>query len=191
MSARRLKAVLTVAAAASIALAALPPAGAVDGPAPDPENGRAMLDLATAYRVTAKYADESAAIVDGYKRSDVCLANPRGPGAMGYHYMNASHWGSTDPTKPAALIYGPEKGPGGGRKLYAVEWIVSDPDQNLATDTGRPTMFGLPFDGPMPGHAPGMPIHYDLHMWAYKDNPAGLFHNWNTAVECSGPPAHG
>ncbi|MBT2476796.1 hypothetical protein [Streptomyces sp. ISL-94] len=190
MSPRPLKAALTCAAAASIALAALPAARAVDGPAPDPTDRQAMLDVATAYRVTAKYADESAAVKDGYARTDVCLTNKRGPGAMGYHYMNWSRWGSTDPTKPTALIYGPEEGPGGGRKLYAVEWMVSDPDQNLTTQAGRPTMFGLPFDGPMPGHEPGMPVHFDLHMWAYKDNPAGPFHNWNTAIKCPGHMTH-
>lgn len=188
MPSLRMKTTLLCVAAGSIALAALAPARAVDGPAPDPKDRKAMLDLAAAYRVTAKYEDERAAIADGYTRTDDCMANPRGPGAMGYHYTNHSLWGSTDPTKPTALIYGAEKGPGGGRKLYAVEWMVSDPDQNLATKAGRPTMFGLPFDGPMPGHSPGMPIHFDLHMWAYKDNPAGPFHNWNTAIKC--PTAH-
>lgn len=190
MSARARKAALVCAAAASIALAALPAARAVDGPAPDPNDRQAMLDLATAYRVTAKYENEKAAIADGYVRTDVCMDNPRGPGSMGYHYENKSRWGSTDPAKPTAIIYGPEKGPGGGRKLYAVEWMVSDPDQNLATAAGRPTMFGLPFDGPMPGHTTGMPKHFDLHLWAYKDNPAGLFHNWNPAVKCSGHMTH-
>ncbi|MFI5621295.1 hypothetical protein [Streptomyces sp. NPDC051567] len=188
MSARPLKAGLVCAAAVSMALSVLPPAQAVDGPAPDPTNRRAVLDLATAYRVTAKYADERAAIADGYVRTDDCLANPRGPGAMGFHYIDPSRWGSTDPSRPTAVIYGPEKGPGGGRTLYAVEWMVSDADQDLRTKDDRPTMFGLPFDGPMPGHSPGMPIHYDLHMWGYKNNPAGPFHNWNPAITC--PTAH-
>ncbi|OKK21058.1 hypothetical protein AMK16_11855 [Streptomyces sp. CB00455] len=189
MHAPRFKAVLTCAAAASIVLAALPAARAVDGPAPDRNNHRAMLDMATAYRVTAKYQNERAAIADGYIRTDDCMSNKRGPGAMGYHYLNPSRWGSTDPSRPTSLIYGAEKGPG-GRKLYAVEWQVSDPDQNLATHEGRPTMFGLPFDGPMPGHTPGMPIHFDLHMWGYKDNPQGRFHNWNLNVTCPAPSSH-
>jgi hypothetical protein len=25
------------------------------------------------------------------------------------------------------------------------------------------------------GHAPGMPIHYDLHVWLWKKNPSGMF----------------
>jgi hypothetical protein len=42
------------------------------------------------------------------------------------------------------------------------------------------------FDGPMPGHAPDMPVHYDLHAWMYEANPDGLFKMWNPSVTC--PP---
>ncbi|MBW5483625.1 hypothetical protein [Streptomyces bambusae] len=186
MLARPVKAALTcVVATVSLTLAATaPPAGAVDGPAPDHRDRKAMQDMATAIRVTAKYVDEATAVKDGFVRRDDCLNDPRGTGAMGYHYVKWSNWGSTDPSRPTALIYGPEKGPRGGRKLYAVEWMVSDSDQDLTTKNDRPTMFGLPFDGPMPGHWKGMPKHYDIHMWTYKDNPAGPFHNWNPAVTC-------
>jgi hypothetical protein len=43
---------------------------------------------------------------------------------------------------------------------------------------------GQSFDGPMPGHNPDMPVHYDLHVWLYKYNPAGLFAAWNSRVNC-------
>ena len=43
-------------------------------------------------------------------------------------------------------------------------------------------MLGVPLDGPMPEHAPGMGWHYDLHVWFWEDNPAGLFVPFNTAV---------
>jgi hypothetical protein len=42
----------------------------------------------------------------------------------------------------------------------------------------------MPFDGPMLGHNPKMPIHYDLHVWVYRDNPAGMFAMWNPLVRC-------
>ena len=45
-------------------------------------------------------------------------------------------------------------------------------------------VLGVPFDGPMPEHAPGMGWHYDLHVWFWEDNPAGLFVPFNTAVTC-------
>ena len=34
----------------------------------------------------------------------------------------------------------------------------------------------------MLGHAPGMPIHYDLHVWLQKRNPSGMFAQWNPEV---------
>jgi hypothetical protein len=48
-----------------------------------------------------------------------------------------------------------------------------DDDQNLATDGDRPSVFGLPFDGPMEGHNAFMPRHYDLHVWIWHHNPSG------------------
>ena len=51
----------------------------------------------------------------------------------------------------------------------------------------RPTLFGRQMDGPMEGHAPIMPAelhHWDLHVWLWKDNPAGMFTPTNPAVRC-------
>jgi len=36
----------------------------------------------------------------------------------------------------------------------------------------------------MLGHSEGMPIHYDLHVWAWQANPAGTFAEWNPNVHC-------
>jgi hypothetical protein len=36
----------------------------------------------------------------------------------------------------------------------------------------------------MLGHNPQMPIHYDLHLWVGRHNPAGLFAQWNPAISC-------
>ncbi|MFJ3925586.1 hypothetical protein [Streptomyces sp. NPDC090022] len=188
MPVRRPKTVRTAlacAAAVSLGLPTVAPAAAVEGPAPDPRNAKAMRDMATAIRATAKYADERRAIKDGYvPHGEACMNNPFGTGAMGYHYVKQANWGSTDPSRPTALLYSYEKDSRGRRTLQTVEWMATDRDQDLKTADDRPSMFGLPFDGPMPGHWKGMPKHYDLHMWAYKENPAGRFHNWNTALTC-------
>jgi hypothetical protein len=50
-------------------------------------------------------------------------------------------------------------------------------------------LFGQPFDGPMEGHEPLMPHsthHYDLHVWLWKENPAGLFKPTNPTLTCAG-----
>ena len=57
-------------------------------------------------------------------------------------------------------------------------------NQNLATDDDRPSLFGRPFDGPMAGHFPGQPIHYDLHVWLWERNPNGMFAFPNPNVDC-------
>ena len=69
-------------------------------------------------------------------------------------------------------------------KLVAVEYFSVDADQDLATAGDRPSVLGHPFDGPMPGHTPTMPIHYDLHVWVAENNPAGVFAQWNPAISC-------
>jgi hypothetical protein len=50
--------------------------------------------------------------------------------------------------------------------------------------TPAPELFGQAFQGPMPGHFPGMPWHWDLHAWIWANNPNGLFEQWNPALSC-------
>lgn len=91
---------------------------------------------------------------------------------MGYHYVNYARLDTNlEPSRPEAVLYAPPTE--NGRRLAAAEWIVVDRDQDLATDDDRPALFGHDFDGPMPGHVPGMPVHYDLHAYAWIDNPDG------------------
>ena len=42
----------------------------------------------------------------------------------------------------------------------------------------------MPFDGPMLGHEPGMPIHYDLHVWIWQHNPVGMLDQFNPSGSC-------
>jgi hypothetical protein len=107
---------------------------------------------------------------------------------MGFHYGNPELIadGKLDATRPEILVYQPT--PSGKLRLGAVEYFQADGDQDLATDPDRPSMFGMPFDGPMLGHNPKMPIHYDLHVWLYRHNPAGMFAMWNPTVGCPDAP---
>lgn len=126
---------------------------------------------------TERYQSEPAALADGYVATNDCVPN------MGYHYIDFSRLDtSLEPSRPEALLY--VSSPDGGRALVGAEWIVVDRDQNLATGDDRPAVFGHDFDGPMPGHGPGMPIHYDLHAWAWADNPNGGFATWNPTITC-------
>ncbi|MFD9097392.1 hypothetical protein [Streptomyces collinus] len=138
--------------------------------------------LGEAYAATARYGYTPFAAEDGY-RARVCLA--RAQGGMGFHYFNESRFGSLDPKRPAALLY--EDAGHGERRLIGVEWVIPVKGKDMK----RPRLFGQDFQGPMPGHYPGMPTHYDLHVWLYKKNPSGLFAQWNPRVTCPASAAPG
>jgi hypothetical protein len=141
-------------------------------------------DLRRARHATRKFRNVAVAREAGYAASGECVQDPK-YGGMGIHYTNPELVdGALDVTKPEVLVYQPM--PGGELRLGAVEYFQADGDQDLATDPDRPSLFDVPFDGPMLGHEPGMPIHYDLHVWLYRHNPAGLFAAWNPNVRCPG-----
>jgi len=81
-----------------------------------------------------------------------------------------------DPLKPELLLYAPTKN---GVRLVAAEYFVAE-----AAVTERPSVMGQAFDGPMAGHEPGMPSHYDLHTWLWQANPNGVFAQFNPNVHC-------
>ena len=117
--------------------------------------------LARARQATRQYHDLAVAEADGFHATDECVELPDGSGGMGFHYVNSARIDrNLVIEKPEAVLYEPT---GNGRKLVAIEYVVPDRDQDLSTDGDRPSLFGHAFDGPMPGHTPGMPVHYDLH----------------------------
>ena len=140
--------------------------------------GGSGADLAQLRRVLAPYRDQSAAFADGFRPSGPCAQLP-GVGAMGVHWIAGERMSAPpDPARPPILLYGTDG------SLLGAEFFVPDGDQDLGTDADRPSLFGRPFDGPMPGHEPGMPVHYDLHVWVGEANPDGVFSPWNARVEC-------
>jgi hypothetical protein len=136
--------------------------------------------LAVIRQVTARYHDINVALADGYVPASECTASPAG--GMGVHYLNPRlSQQPVDLRHPAILLYLPTDD---GPELLGVEYFQADGDQNLGTDDDRPSLLGHAFDGPMLGHNPLMPIHYDLHVWVWKNNPAGMFTQWNPTVAC-------
>lgn len=138
-------------------------------------------DLHAAKAATARFRDVRAAEAAGYVQGSPCVSSPEG--GMGFHWENAALM-ATDTVSvahPEILLYAP--GPHGLR-LVGLEYWKRDADQNLATSGDRPSLFERPFDGPMLGHSPTMPVHYDLHVWIWQDNPTGLFAPFNPTVTC-------
>lgn len=140
-------------------------------------------DLQAAKAASARYHSLEQAIGDGYSGAgEPCVASPEG--AMGIHHVNGPLIGdpAIDPLQPEILLYIP--GDDGKLKLVGVEYFKVDADQNLGTADDRPSLFSQPFDGPMPGHNPTMPVHYDLHVWLWEPNPSGMFAPFNPALSC-------
>jgi hypothetical protein len=129
-----------------------------------------------------KYQDVIVALRDGYRSAVLCVQDENRAG-MGIHFGNARITGPVpDPMRPTILLYEPV---GGKLQLIGAEWFIP-----LATGVKeRPSLFGQPFDGPMEGHPPTQPAdlhHYDLHVWLFKPNPAGMFEPFNPNVKCPG-----
>ncbi len=152
-------------------------------------NGAASTDappaeLDAVIAATSRFADVGEAIDAGYEAASPCVEEPD-VGAMGVHYVNFALVGdpAVDPEQPEVLLYLPE---GDELTLVGVEWMVVDDDGDTGTDDDRPTLFGRGFDGPMDGHGPEEPVHYDLHAWVFHDNPAGTFAPFNSSLACEG-----
>jgi hypothetical protein len=136
-----------------------------------------------------KYQDPIVAVRDGYFSTVACVEYQKGaaghmqytPGGMGVHFLNLQTIGpKLDPAKPQVLIYEPV---GDRLQLAAAEWFMPT---EVAAGV-RPTIFGQELQGPMEGHEPLQPKglhHYDLHVWLWKENPAGMFSPTNPAVKC-------
>ena len=141
-------------------------------------------ELAEVRRITTKYHDVNVAIAEGYTPTDVNAAIPE-VATMGFHYINFNALADPeiDPAKPEVLIYVPAKDNKDGVRLVAVEYVVAAEDWSI--DDGQtvfegwegdepPSIFGQTFEGPMHGHAPGEPVHYDKHVWLWQANPKGF-----------------
>jgi hypothetical protein len=127
-----------------------------------------------------RFRNVSVAVAEGYAPIP-CVSGIDG-GAMGVHYVNANFLKDTtvDLKRPQAVMYEPTAN--GQMALVAVEYITfkgpASLDGHLFSFTGAPNRYGLdPF--------------YELHVWAWKENPHGPFADMNPKVTCDHASAHG
>jgi hypothetical protein len=135
-------------------------------------------DLAQVREATAQFHRPEAAQAAGYDLVpglDYCFNNP-GVGAMGYHYINTGILDTTvELLRPEAMVYAP--GPDGILQLAAVEYIVPAGPWD-AENTELPMLLGQHF------HLNANLGVYVLHAWIWKNNPSGIFEDWNPNVSC-------
>lgn len=120
-----------------------------------------------------RFKDVKVALAEGYK-AQPCVSGRSG-GAMGVHYVHEDHLSddAVDVSRPEALIYEPQGG--GEMELVGAEFITfSGPavlKGHLFHHVGAPNRYGLdPF--------------YELHVWAWRENPDGTFADFNPSVSC-------
>lgn len=137
---------------------------------------------------TARFVDINEAFHEGFVTGTPCVSGPDA-GAMGVHLVMVSRIGSLvlDATQPQALIYEPNAD--GTMRLVGVEFIVLEGVWAAANPSG-----GVPaLDGNLMNYvaAPnryGLPAFYELHVWAWQNNPKGSYADWNTQVTCANQP---
>lgn len=130
--------------------------------------------LAEAVRsATEKYQDPAAALADGYVAMP-CVSGP-GSGAMGIHFVNPPllEDGEIDVSRPEALMYEPQAD--GSLELLGVEFIAFE---------GPAVLMGHLFHFVAAPNRYGLDPFYELHVWAWRENPGGMFADFNTAVSC-------
>ena len=145
---------------------------------------RVEPQLAEVRRGTARFHDVAVAEQAGYLDPGPghCVEVPD-LGGMGIHFVNPAlifDGGVLDPARPEVLLYAPTAD--GELRLVGVEYLVRVTDWS---GSRAPSLFGTPFDGPMPEHeANTTGDHYDQHVWVWSHNPDGVLATWNKEISC-------
>ena len=175
-----------------------------------PESARtpepSLNELRTA---TAKYKDVKVALAEGYIRDpgNMCdaaemMGKPKELGVMGIHFFRPDLLGITGPpnpkvsgtgtytdfNKPAILIYEPQADE--TLQLVAVENLVFIKAWEAAGNKAPPTYQGKPYDTMADDpnteidEAHNFEPHYDRHVWVHRENPNGVFAQFNPNATC-------
>jgi hypothetical protein len=133
-------------------------------------------------RATEQFLDVNNATQAGYGPAFGCVSGPD-HGAMGIHYVNGGLVGDgeIDAKHPEALIYEPV---GNRRRLVGVEYIVDAATWLGSHDKVTPALDGQDFQFVGAPNRFNLAGFFELHVWAWRDNPQGAFVDWNNNVSC-------
>ena len=179
---------------------------AVPVPNPGPATEPSLEQVRAA---TERFRDVKVALAEGYVRDpmNICdtadmMGRPASLGAMGIHFFRPDLLGisappnprvdgdgtHTDFLKPGILIYEPQAD--GSLELVAVENLVFQKAWHAAGNDKPPSFHGVEYDTMQDDPATQIDEahmfepHYDRHVWLYRDNPAGMFAQFNPKVSC-------
>jgi hypothetical protein len=135
----------------------------------------------TVRQATQRFQDVEEAKAAGYADDRFCVSGPE-EGAMGVHFVNGALIDSElDPQRPEVLVYEPKQGQ---LRLVAVEYIVFA--EAWGANNPTPSLLGQKLHYVGSPNRYGIPAFYELHVWAWKHNPNGMFTDWNPRVSCEG-----
>ena len=102
---------------------------------------------------------------------------------MGIHYAKDALVGDGElhADQPELLLYEQR---GGELRLLGVEYLVVADTWESAGNTTPPVVVGQHFQFVNSPNRYGLPAFYELHVWAWQDNPLGTFADFNPAVTC-------
>lgn len=158
---------------------------------------------------TERFRDVNVALAEGYIPDPMgfcdtaeMMGQPAELGVMGIHYFRPDLLGITGPPnprvdgtgthtdflQPAVLIYEPQDD--GSLELVAVENLTFVKAWEAAGNTNPPVFQGVPYD-----HMADDPTteldeahmfepHFDRHVWLYRENPNGVFAQYNPNATC-------
>jgi hypothetical protein len=155
---------------------------------------------------TERFKDVKVALAEGYvpDPGNMCetaeMMGLGGKEAMGIHYFRPDLLGISGPPnprvsgtgthtnflKPAILIYEPQAD--GSLELVAVENLVFQKAWHAAGHDAPPSFQGVAYDNMADDPATAVDEahmfepHYDRHVWLYRDNPNGIFAQYNPAA---------
>jgi hypothetical protein len=165
--------------------------------------------LAEIRKATERFRDVEVALAEGYIRdpANMCetsdmMGLPKSLGAMGIHYFRPDMLGvsappnprvdgsgtHTDFLNPAVLIYEPQAN--GSLELVAIENLVFAKAWSDAGNHVPPSFHGFVYDtmrddpATAIDEAHNFEPHHDRHVWLYRENPNGIFAQFNPRVTC-------
>jgi hypothetical protein len=154
------------------------------------EHAQAPPELVQVVRdATQQFTHVDAALNAGYHPVLGCVSGPD-HGAMGVHYLNGGLLdGTIKANQPQALIYEPMAD--GRKRLVGVEFIVdaatwwTKQKQQGVLNPAPPQLYGQLFQLVPSPNRYNLDTFFELHVWAWQDNPNGAFVDWNNEVTCN------
>src|SRR5262245_45492175 len=167
------------------------PAATQNKKSPPPRRDPTLVELVQ-NGIDPAFFNPANALAKGWVNVTACVSGPN-EGAMGHHLVLPDPDpnkpppsvvdGVLDPAQPEAFIYEPQGN--GYFRLVGVEFIQLADDwanrfAHHQVDTPTPRVNGQLMNLVGTPNRYGLPAFYELHVWAFENNPLGNFADFNT-----------